>query len=1580
MGLHTRTWWTRAATLCGFGCALMATAAVSAGPPMSDDFNGCAALTDVWTFVDPVGDCAAAVIGAGTGNAQLQFTLPANSEHDAWVTENNVPRVVQTITNTNFTVEIKADSPLTAPFQGVGIMALESPTRFVRCEVHLSAGGPKFFVASIVDGSADVHHFDVGPAVSPFWIRLSRTGNTWTPAYSDDGVNFTTTASFNRTLNVTQVGPYALNAGDGGPAPEFVGLVDYFFETASPIADEDQGQPGDADNALTIDINGDGVVEADPPGPVYSCGEVVTLTAVPGPGGGFAGWTGDIESTDNPLQLTMTSDIALAATFTSDTEPPTITCPPMFIAEAGELPPADFTGGSASDDFDTNLSITFSDVVLPGNGCPEVARIERTWTATDDAGNFNSCVQLIIVEDHTPPVLENLPPNLSAACDDVPAPPVVTATDAGDPAPVVELDEFIVPGDCAGRYTLQRTWTATDACGNVSLATRFITVLDTTPPTIALQPAPQTVPCNAIPEPVPPIVADNCDPDPLVTLNETSSPGDCGTGYIITRTWIASDACGNVRYATQKLHVIDSDNPILTPPSDVTVNCGESTDPEATGVATARDASDPNPLVTYTDAPAGANCSSVSIARTWKATDWAGNSVTGVQMIHVTDTTPPEITGIPKGEVLAECGSAPPPPTPTVTDNCDPAPNVTFTETISSPPGDCGKGFTVLRTWTATDACGNTSTATQTLRFMDKTPPVLTIPPDVTVSCGPAKRGSPTSIVPGPGGPGVATAVDACDPDVMVTYTDIVTPGPAGSPVVAMIKRTWTATDHCGNSVSAVQGVQLIDHTPPAIVQCPPDRTLSAEVLAGHAKRAVEMPDFRNEIVAMDTCSDEITIEQLPPPGTLITLGTHSVHFIVSDSYRNETTCKFTLTLVPTSEDRCPDDPNKTAPGVCGCGVPDIDSDGDGVLDCLDGCPDDPTRTAPGPCGCGVAETDSDGDGVPDCIDGCPSDPAKSSPGACGCGNPETDTDGDGTPDCIDLCPNDPRKTEPGNCGCGVSDADSDDDGVIDCLDGCPNDPNKTEPGACGCGVPDTDANENGVPDCLEVCPTNGDCFTPHDSPGCVSSECCGTICNLDFYCCNVAWDQVCAAQALIVCEAQRGNECQNPLPIDDGSVVETLVNNSGATGDDTDRTEGDCAQVLDTIDEWYIYTASVNGIATATTCSPLTNFDTTLAVFDQCDGTQITCAVHDDQCTFGSTVQWNVHFGETYLIRVSGVDDAVGDYELIVDSEPADVPSEVLDITFWYGQNQVFGHIGQPQRQVNLLGNVHAANGIESLTYRLNGGPEIALNYGPDLRRLYHPGDFNVELFYDDLPEGANQCIVRVLDGEGNVVERSLNFTVEHGNVAPLPYSIDWSTAPDIQSVAQVVDGKWQIEPLGVRIIEQGYDRLVAVGDITWTDYEVTVPITIHSVDPNGYLPPSHTPGLGLILRWEGHTDFLEPGASPMTGYWPLGCAAEYVFHLDQCGFRQQLYGNPFVLRAQDDECDQLEFGVTYLWKVRVDTQPDGSHFYGFKIWEDGTPEPEDWELTMVETPEQPDNGCMLLFSHHVEATFGNVQVVPVP
>lgn len=181
-------------------------------------------------------------------------------------------------------------------------------------------------------------------------------------------------------------------------------------------------------------------------------------------------------------------------------------------------------------------------------------------------------------------------------------------------------------------------------------------------------------------------------------------------------------------------------------------------------------------------------------------------------------------------------------------------------------------------------------------------------------------------------------------------------------------------------------------------------------------------------------------------------------------------------------EDECPADANKNSHGVCGCGVSDDDTDGNLIPDCLDVqadlCPDDENKTLPGECGCGVEDVDTDGDGTYDCADACPEDPSKVLVGYCGCGVEDTDANQNKIPDCIeasaDLCPEDENKVEPGVCGCGVEDTDTDGDGTADCYDICPEDVNKLHPSVCGCGVADTDSDGDGRPDCMDGCPNDG--------------------------------------------------------------------------------------------------------------------------------------------------------------------------------------------------------------------------------------------------------------------------------------------------------------------------------------------------------------------------------------------------------------------------------------------------------------------------------------------------------------------------
>jgi len=204
--------------------------------------------------------------------------------------------------------------------------------------------------------------------------------------------------------------------------------------------------------------------------------------------------------------------------------------------------------------------------------------------------------------------------------------------------------------------------------------------------------------------------------------------------------------------------------------------------------------------------------------------------------------------------------------------------------------------------------------------------------------------------------------------------------------------------------------------------------------------------------------------------------------------------------------DDCPEDALKSSPGACGCGVPDtdangngiidceepcpdisdcdcgvveLDTDDDGISDCADGCPMDPGKSEPGVCGCGVIDEDTDADGSADCVDECPEDRAKIQPLQCGCGVSEEDIDRDGIANCNDLCPLDPQKSVPGTCGCGVVDLDTDMDGVFDCDDRCPEDPEKVVLGLCGCGIPDTDTDTDETPDCIDICAEDANKIEP---------------------------------------------------------------------------------------------------------------------------------------------------------------------------------------------------------------------------------------------------------------------------------------------------------------------------------------------------------------------------------------------------------------------------------------------------------------------------------------------------------------------
>jgi subtilisin-like proprotein convertase family protein len=179
-------------------------------------------------------------------------------------------------------------------------------------------------------------------------------------------------------------------------------------------------------------------------------------------------------------------------------------------------------------------------------------------------------------------------------------------------------------------------------------------------------------------------------------------------------------------------------------------------------------------------------------------------------------------------------------------------------------------------------------------------------------------------------------------------------------------------------------------------------------------------------------------------------------------------------------------------------------------------------------------------------------------------------------------------------------------------------------------------------------------CCIANGGIGCDDPECQATVCAIDSFCCATAWDSICAGEANDLCRICQagGGRCAG-----DGSECTTALtaitgNNAGSTiGDGGTDDESSCP-VNDFISEWWCWTADCDGTATASTCNQAA-YDTTLAVFDGCGGTEIVCLDDAPGCAgFSTTVSWAATAGTEYKIRVSGYNGASGTYTLTLSCE----------------------------------------------------------------------------------------------------------------------------------------------------------------------------------------------------------------------------------------------------------------------------------------------------------------------------------------
>lgn len=253
-----------------------------------------------------------------------------------------------------------------------------------------------------------------------------------------------------------------------------------------------------------------------------------------------------------------------------------------------------------------------------------------------------------------------------------------------------------------------------------------------------------TVDCSASFDPTDssqfaPTVEDNCFSNLTITVALTNNDNcinstlDDGLVRVIERTWTVLDPTfpddSNTCAQRVEFSAPDLDNDLAFP-SDMTIDCGGNTLPEATGLPTI-DGEDINLGVlgncllsaSYvdTEATTPGNCNDVSISRTWTVTYGCDNTITltGTQIINVVDSQDPVITCPANFTVGTDtqpnvCGATFVLPNATATDNCS---NVTIINNVFSlDANSVGNGAytnvsvgTYTVRYIATDDCGNTS-------------------------------------------------------------------------------------------------------------------------------------------------------------------------------------------------------------------------------------------------------------------------------------------------------------------------------------------------------------------------------------------------------------------------------------------------------------------------------------------------------------------------------------------------------------------------------------------------------------------------------------------------------------------------------------------------------------------------------------------------------------------------------------------------------------------------------------------------------------------------------------------------------
>lgn len=455
--------------------------------------------------------------------------------------------------------------------------------------------------------------------------------------------------------------------------------------------------------------------------------------------------------------------------------------------------------------------------------------------------------------------------------------------------------------------------------------------LDNTPPVFTTTPANVNLQClfDPIPAPDPNLVTavDNCGG--TVTVTWQGDVANSGVGCqadpkIVSRTYRATDPCGNFADHVQQFIFADTIAPTITTPA-----ANDSVECDGTGVANqiavwlasnGGAAASDNCLgpVTWTHDFAPGNfvttCGNAgSVLVTFTATDSCGNTSNTQATFTITDTTAPAIT-TPAANAAVECdgtgvaaqiaawlasngGAA-------ASDLCGGP--VTWSNDFA--PNNfvpsCGNAGSVAVVFTATDACGNSANTQATFTINDTTGPAITTPAsNVSVECD--GTGVAAQIAAWLASNGGAAASDLCGGPV--TWVNDFAPGNfvAACGGTGSVLVNFQAKDACGN-LSAVTSATftIVDTTAPTISTPAANASVECDG-SGVANQIAAWLASNGGAVAGDACSGPVTWTNDFAVGNFVATcggaGSVLVTFTASDACGNSTATQATFTIADTT-------------------------------------------------------------------------------------------------------------------------------------------------------------------------------------------------------------------------------------------------------------------------------------------------------------------------------------------------------------------------------------------------------------------------------------------------------------------------------------------------------------------------------------------------------------------------------------------------------------------------------------------------------------------------------------------------------